>query len=107
VSSNLPFEKKGLNYIFLETEPPTPTQKSPGRVDCASYEYITMVQLCNIAEDHDLTRSTACNAFGGDRGKYQVEPARMARAVWIGNKLRKYVLVSAVAEYFAERRISW
>ena len=99
--------QKGLNYNFLDSEPPTPSLKSPRKIDCAEYEYITMVQLCNIAEDHNLTRSNACNAFGGDRGKYVVEPERMARAVMVGNKLRKYVLVSAVAEYFKEHNINW
>lgn len=98
-------DQKGLNYVFLDFVPSIPSQKSPRQVDCTGYEFISMVQLCNIAEDHGLTRPNACNAFGGDRGKIKVEPARMARAVIVGNKLRKFVLVSAAAEYFAEHGI--
>lgn len=63
-------------YIHLPAVPPTPSQSVPRRNDCTGYEFISMVQLCNIAEAHGLTRR--------------------ARAAYVGNRLRKYVLVSAV-----------
>lgn len=95
------------NYIFLSAPPPTPPQKAPHRSECAGHEFITMVQLCNIAEKLGLTRRTACYAFGGDRGVILVEPARMARAAFVGKQLRKYVLVSAVEDFFQEKGIAW
>ena len=99
--------KKDLNYIFLEKIPDFPPQPTPTQHECDGYQYMTMVQLCNIAEKHGRTRGFACNAFGGDKGKYRVEPNRMARAVMIGNKLRKFVLVSAVKDFLSENNIKW
>jgi hypothetical protein len=108
VSYPVPTERRnGLDYIFLDAAPEVPAQWKPTRSQCSGYDYMSMVQLCNIAEKFGMTRSFACNAFGGDKGKYKVEPARMARAVMIGNILRKFVLTSAVAEFFSENNIPW
>jgi len=100
-------EKIFGDYVFLEHIPDVPSPKTPNQKDCGGYEYMTMVQLCNIAESHGMTRSRACNAFGGDKGKYQVEPIRKARVILIGNRLRKYVLVSAVSDFFFQENIDW
>jgi len=64
---------------------------------------MTMVQLCNIAKAHGVGSSRACNAFGGDRGKYHVVSDRMARVA--GNS--KYILVRAADQYFKEMGIDW
>ncbi len=107
-SSPVPLEMRaGLNYIFLDYAPETPIQNAPTRSECVNFEFMLMTQLCNIAEKYQNTRSIACNAFGGDKGKYKVDETRMARAVMIGRKLRKFVLVSAVEEYFREIGINW
>lgn len=91
------------DYVYLKTLPETPSQKVPPSADCKGYEYMTMVQLCNIAEEHGFGRSKACNAFGGDDGKYHVLSVRKARVF----DNRKYVLVSAVIDYFNEFGIVW
>lgn len=102
-----PSGKEG-NYIYLDMPPDTPfTSNNPSRADFESYEYMTMVQLCDIAENCGRTRGWAHDAFGGDRGKYSVEPARMARVAYVGKQLRKYVLVSAVSDFFNEHGIPW
>jgi len=62
-----------------------------------------MTQMCNITEKYGRGRSSACNAFGGDKGKKQVISVRKARVY--GN--RKYVLVSAVIDYFKELGLDW
>jgi hypothetical protein len=108
MASKTPLSKQhDLNYVFLDQEPPIPSERMPTKKQSFGHEYISMVQLCNIAEQYGLTRSKVCNAFGGDKGKYNVKPTRMARAAWIGNQLRKYVLTSAVEEYFLEMGIDW
>jgi hypothetical protein len=66
-----------------------------------------MVQLCNIAEKYTGTRHPACRAFGGNNGKIPVKPDRQARVSYYGRKLRKFVLVSAAVDYFAEVGIDW
>ncbi len=91
------------NYIYMDKFPSIPGQGTPTREECFGYEFMTMVQFCNIAEEHGIGRSRACNAFGGDRGKYQVISDRLAR-VFNG---RKFVLVRAVDEYFKELGIDW
>ncbi|MEM5775013.1 MAG: hypothetical protein AAGU05_08440 [Anaerolineaceae bacterium] len=95
------------DYVFLACIPDVPVSETPSRKDCDGYAYMTMVQLCNIAVSHGMTRSRACNDFGGDKGKYQVEPTRKARAIMVGNKLRKFVLVSAAVDYFRQENIDW
>ncbi|KAF0110103.1 MAG: hypothetical protein FD147_1888 [Chloroflexi bacterium] len=99
--------EKLSGYIYLEKIPVTPAQSTPSKEQSRMYEYMTMVQLCNIAEAHGMTRSMACNAFGGDKGLKEVEPARMARVILIGNKLRKFVLVNAVIDYYQREGIQW
>lgn len=95
-------EKKD-NYINLNSSPSIPEEYTPTRGQCFGYEFMTMVQFCNIAEEHGFGRSRACNAFGGDRGKYQVVSDRMAR-VYNG---RKFVLIRAIDPYFKELGIVW
>ncbi len=91
------------NYVILSRTPATPLNKIPTRHECKSYEFMTMAQLCNIAESNGIGRSKACNAFGGDKGKHKVIIERMART----DGIRKYVLVSAVFDYFEELGINW
>jgi hypothetical protein len=102
-----PVEEKELWYLFLQSIPEVPAQPTPTREQCRGYKYMTMVQLCNIAEAHGLTRSQACNAFGGDRGKIEVPLARMASAIMIGDQLRKFVFTGSAIDYFNEMNIDW
>lgn len=90
-------------YIELSEFPGVPIQKTPSKADCEGYEYITMVQLCNIAQENQQSRSSACNAFGGDKGVIPVTPERQARVY--GS--RKFVLIDAVKGYFSEVGINW
>ena len=92
------------DYIELKSPPATPPNKIPTRQECEGYDYMFMTQLCNIAEfKFNIGRSKACNAFGGDKGKHKVISVRKAR-IYDG---RKYVLVSAVIDYFAELGLDW
>jgi len=91
------------SYIYLDTKPRTPLQDAPTREQCFGFEFMSMVQFCNVAVVHGVGRSRACNAFGGDRGKYQVISDRMARAY----NGRKFVLIRAVDEYFKQLGIDW
>ncbi len=91
------------DYVILSGTPDTPLNKIPTRQDCEGYTFMTMVQLCNIAESKGIGRSRACNAFGGDKGKHKVVSERMART----DGFRKFVLVSAVVDYFKELGIKW
>lgn len=102
-----PVEEKELWYLFVERIPEVPNQTTPTKEQCRGFKYMTMVQLCNIAEFHGLTRSQACNAFGGDRGKFEVPRNLMASSIMIGNQLRKYVFVESVIEYFTEMNVDW
>jgi hypothetical protein len=101
-------EKNGfvIGAIELPEYPNFPSQKSPTRRDCDGYQYMSMVQLCQIAQDHGRGRSSACNAFGGDKGDRPVPPERQAR-VSRGHRPWKFVLVSAVEKYFNEIGIDW
>jgi hypothetical protein len=91
------------DYIRLSTCPEVPPNKVPSKAECGHYEYITMVQLCNIAENNKIGRSKVYNAFGGNKGKIKVISERKARE--FGG--RKFVLVSAVIDYFQELGIAW
>jgi hypothetical protein len=93
-------------YIELSEYPNFPPQKSPAKADCAGYQYISMKQLCNITEGHGKGRSSACNAFGGDKGAIPVTPERQARRI-DGHRIKKFVLVSAVDKYLKEVGIAW
>jgi len=89
-----------IGYLELPEYPDFPSQKFPTKADCEGYEYITMVQLCNIAEKHGRGRPSACNAFGGDKGNRPVAPERQAR-IARGHRPWKFVLVNAAEKYFA------
>lgn len=95
-------------YQELSEYPEYPANKVPSQADCEGYTYISMVQLCNISEKYGQTRSKACNAFGGDKGKLPVAPERQA---WVwgqgGYQVKKFVLVSAAKDYFREVGIHW
>lgn len=90
-------------YVELSDMPRIPSKETPSKKECQGFEYISMVQLCNIAEEYGIGRSKACNAFGGDRGRRLVIPERMAR-VYGGIK---FVLVNAAIDYFSEIGIKW
>jgi hypothetical protein len=101
-------DQKVTGYLELEFYPYYPAEELPARSDCAGYIYISMKQLCNIAEAQGRGRSSACNAFGGDNGDIPVQPDRQA---WIwkqpGHRIKKFVLISAVEKYFQEVSIEW
>jgi hypothetical protein len=93
-------------YLELTSHPPVPPQKIPTKNDCQGYEYISMVQLCNIAQFNNRTRRSACRAFGGDNGDLPVIPSRQTRVSY-GHKPWKFVIVAAVEKYFSEEGIDW
>lgn len=93
-------------YLELTSHPLVPPQKTPSKYDCQGYEYISMVQLCNIAQKFNRTRRSACRAFGGDNGDLPVIASRQARVSY-GHKPWKFVLVAAVEKYFDEEGIDW
>ena len=102
------YEYKVIGTRELLEYPETPAAAYPTRADCKGYTFISMVQLCNISEKFGQGRSIACNAFGGDRGKIAVRPERQAWE-WKrgGQRVRKFVLVSAAEVYFYEAGIDW
>jgi hypothetical protein len=103
-------DKNKENYIALDKYPDYPSDKTPSKADCKGYTYMSMVQLCNISESLGKSRGFACNAFGGDKGKYKVSQERKARK-WYGEvKVGipvKFVLISAVEEFFREEGLNW
>lgn len=72
---------------------------------------MSMKQLCEIADSFNIYRkggSFACNAFGGDKGKNKVQCDRKARKWYGGGKSTvKFVLISAVEEFFKEECLDW
>ncbi|MBI9045407.1 MAG: hypothetical protein JEZ06_13030 [Anaerolineaceae bacterium] len=90
-------------YVKLNEFPNIPSQKYPTKHECVGYEYMSMVQLCNIAQANNRSRSSACIAFGGDNGNRPVIHERQARVF----NSRKFVLVNAVNNYFSEVGIIW
>ena len=69
-----------------------------------------MKQLCDIAIalSHGHGVSAACNEFGGDKGDVPVHPNRQAwRWNGPGHRINKFVLVSAVDNYFVEIGLKW
>ena len=99
---------KDTDYIEPEFYPHYPEGETPSREDCAGYKYMSMNQLCNIAEKHGFVRSKVCNAFGGDKGKYAVPPERKARHFKKDkNRIEKFVLIDAVEQYFMEIGLDW
>ncbi len=104
-------DQKNENYIALDQYTDYPSSKTPSKADCEGYTYMSMVQLCNIADSFKIPRkggSFACNAFGGDKGKYEVQSDRKARKWYGGGKKPvKFVLISAVEEFFKEEELNW
>ena len=94
------------NYIWLSSDPPTPQEKYPSKEECLKYEYIKMAQLCEISQRKGFGRSRACNAFGGDKGKYKVVSERQVRAVAHKTQPRKFVLTAAAVKYLLELGIT-
>lgn len=93
-------------YIELSEYPNFPPQDLPTKADCAGYTYISMKQLCALAEQHGHSLHAACEAFGGDKGRIPVQPDRQARYIG-GHRIKKFVLISAVEEYFESLGIKW
>ena len=102
------YDQKVTGYIELIEYPDYPSSEYPTKADCEGYTYISMKQLCNISEQYGQSRSIACNAFGGDKGKIPVQPDRQTWE-WKqgGHKRKKFVLISAAEEYFREAGIDW
>ena len=102
------FDQKVIGTLELLEYPEYPSADNPTKADCEGYTYISMKQLCAISEKNGRGRSIACNAFGGDKGKIPVEPARQAWE-WKkgGHKIKKFVLISAAEKYFREARVDW
>ena len=90
------------NYVWLPNDPPTPEEQLPSKKKCEQFEYIQMSQLCRIDPRGRGRLNWACEAFGGDRGRNDVTPDRMARAVKHGKSVRKYVLTRAAIDYLKE-----
>lgn len=101
-------ETKVTGYFTLVEYPDSPEADFPTTMDCEGYIFISMVQLCNLAEKYGLTRSCACDAFGGDNGDI---PVPIVRKAWIcrepGHRRKKFVLISAVEKYFREVGVEW
>ncbi len=90
------------DYIWLYEDPQTPKEIYPSKIECLKSDYIKLSQLCKIAEEKGIGGSRACNAFGGDKGKYKVVTERKARAVCHGSQPRKFVLTAAAIDYLSE-----
>lgn len=101
-------KNKVTGYLELEQYPDFPAEDVPSKDDCLGYQFISMVQLCNIAEALGISRSQACNAFGGDNGDIPVQPDRQAW-VWSGggHRRKKFVLIRAMQVYFLEIGLPW
>ena len=100
--------QKTENYIYIDFYPEYPSPEIPTKADCEGFTYMSMKQLCNISESLGKSRSFACDAFGGDKGKYDVQIDRKARK-WDGKgkRVKKFVLVSAVEKFFEEAGLNW
>jgi hypothetical protein len=90
------------DYIYLDDDPSTPVDLFPTKAECKQYEYIKLSQLCKIAAKKGIGGSRACNAFGGDKGKYKVISERKVRAVMHKSQPRKYVLTTAAFDYLKQ-----
>lgn len=93
-------------YIELPFHPNVPLQDYPTKKDCLGFDYISINQLCNLAQKNSWSRSSACYAFGGDNGYNPVIPERQPRINRL-YRIWKFVLISAVEDYFIETRINW
>lgn len=102
------FDQKVTGTLDLSEYPEYPAGEYPTKTDCAGYLFMSMKQLCNLSERAGNGRSSACNAFGGDRGNIPVQPDRQTWE-WKqgGYRIRKFVLIRAVIEYFREVGVDW
>lgn len=102
------YDQKVTGYKELIEYPDYPSPEYPTKADCEGYTFISMVQLCNIAEKFNQKRKIACDAFGGDNGDIPVQSDRQAWK-WNqpGHKRKKFVLISAAEKYFREVGIDW
>ena len=104
-------DQKVTGYKELDEYPDYPAAEIPTKADCEGYKYMSMKQLCDIADGFKVFRkgkSFACAAFGGDKGEIPVQAVRQAR-VWLkgGNRVKKFVLVRAVEKFFEEEGLDW
>jgi hypothetical protein len=103
-------ENSGLvtGYLELTEYPDFPPQETPAKEDCEGYQFISMKQMCNITQAHGRHRSPACDDFGGDNGDIPVQPDRQTWK-WKkpGHRIKKFVLVRAVENYFRAIGIDW
>ncbi len=90
------------NYVWLLVDPPTPSSWIPSHKECLNYKYIKMSQLCRIDPKRIGRKMRACEAFGGDSGRNEVQEDRKARTVKHGKSVRKYVLTPAAIDYLKE-----
>ena len=104
-------DQKDEDYNVLYEYPEYPSGKAPSKSECKKYRFMSMAQLCNIADSFKIPRkggSFACNAFGGDKGKYKVISERKAWKWYGGGKNTvKFVLVSAVEKFFEDEGMDW
>ena len=102
------YDQKVTGYRELSEYPEYPAAKTPTKMDCVGYTYMSMVQLCNISESFGKSRSFACNAFGGDKRAIPVQSDRQA---WIWNKggkqIKKFVKIWAVVNFFRDEGFNW
>lgn len=93
-------------YRKLPFLPDVPNSLAPTKAERQHYQFMSMVQLCNIVEKFGKKRSFAHNAFGGNKGEKLVIPER--QAWWVdGYPTNKYVLVSAADAFLSEVGIEW
>lgn len=101
-------DQKVIGYRELDEYPEYPSAKTPSKLECEGYPYMSMVQLCNISVSLGKSRSFVCNAFGGDNGDIAVQSDRQA---WIwkksGKQIKKFVLIRAVERFFEEEGLDW
>jgi addiction module HigA family antidote len=104
-------ETKETYCIELDEYPDYPAARTPTKSDCVGYKYMSMAQLCNIAESFGIQRkgrSFACNAFGGDRGAL-LKPSDRQCYEWRkgGYRIKRFVLISAVEKFFKVEGLPW
>jgi len=101
-------EKSETYYHELEDYPDYPATDKPSKSECKGYTFMSMVQVCNLAETFGKSRGFAHRAFGGDRGAIKVQSDREP---WFwekgGKKVKKFVLVRAVERFFEEEGFDW
>lgn len=104
-------DQKVTGYRELEEYPDYPAAKIPTKADCKGYTYMSMKQLCDVADSFDIFRkgkSFACAAFGGDKGAIPVQADRQSW-VWLkgGKRVKKFILIRAAIRFFEEEGLDW